>query len=114
MLAGLSGDVCDGCGGGSSLIIGDGYRGVGVMAGTHGHVMVGHVPGIGGDDDRVPVTIYLLVLIVPAASPHGHWLTPTESLANFFCGGGGGAVWDVGRQSPPRALASAFLRAGWN
>ena len=114
MLAGIFGDVCDGCGGGLSLIIGDGYGGVGVMVGTHGYEIVGHVPGIGGDDDRVLDIIHLHVLIIPAASVHGHWLTPTESLAKTFCGGGVGAGWSVERQSPPRPSVSASLRAGWN
>jgi hypothetical protein len=95
--AGILGDVCDGGGGGLSMIILDGYRGVGVLAGIHGYEIVGHVPGIGGDDDCVLDIIHAHVLITPAASVHGHWLTPTESLANFFCGGCVGAGWTVGR-----------------
>ena len=97
----LIGDACVGGGGGFSMITLDGYGGVGVLAVTHGYGIVDHVPGIGGDDDRGLDIIHLHVLIIPAASVHGHWLAPTESLANFFCGGCVGAGWSMGRQSPP-------------
>jgi hypothetical protein len=102
MRAGIFGHACDAGGGGLFVMVSGGCGGVGTLAVTHGYAIVGHAPGTGGDDDRVLDIFYLHVLTIPAASVHGH------------CGGVGGAVWNVGRQSPPKPSASAFLRAGWN